>query len=620
MTAREKRSQVTLAALLLLLAAPLGAQTSNAGSFVGNFQVGYQGVDVNGSEEKFRSDLNLRDTPMLFSTYLDYQPGDALQGFADRIELDLSTLGDTPFETLRLDINKYGRYDFHYERRKSDYFYDDLITRAELVGGDDLSILGDQVSFDFERVRDLLDLDIRINRRAKFNLGFDRYTRQGDSTNTVRIQRTVYQVQKPLDERQSDYIAGFEYAWDKVTLILEERYRDYENAFEIFLPGQSGDSDPVLDFFFLDQPYDFTSNDHTLRVVAQPTRKLLIRFAGTLQDLGMDIAADERVKGTDGNGVPYEDETTGDGQIDRDMELLDLDLTYQFTQRWGLILGARSRTLDQNGAFQFGDGLNSGLWKIDTTSYDAGVQFAVSPQLVFSGGFLGENRDVEVSEGEDEDLSGGDRSTDHLGWYVTAAWKPTQRFKLSADFDDSSIDDPFAAASPTSRQHARLRLRYGWENGFWVSGAYTLNDIENSDSNWKSDFDQADVRVGYNGRGLDAHLGYNTITTKSESGTLIGRGNPLPFRVLYDVDSDFVDGRVRWVALERLVLGGDLRLYENSGFYARDRSDYRGWVEILFGQAYWAHLGYRSVDYNEDFWDVEDYDADIVELSIGYRW
>ena len=33
-----------------------------------------------------------------------------------------------------------------------------------------------------------------------------------------------------------------------------------------------------------------------------------------------------------------------------------------------------------------------------------------------------------------------------------------------------------------------------------------------------------------------------------------------------------------------------------------------------------VHLGYRTVDYNEKDFDFDDYDADILEAGIGYRW
>ena len=63
----------------------------------------------------------------------------------------------------------------------------------------------------------------------------------------------------------------------------------------IFLPGQSQGEDPedatILDYFFLDRPYDFTSQNYTAKVIARPTRKLLLRVAGTTEGLDLDAVA-----------------------------------------------------------------------------------------------------------------------------------------------------------------------------------------------------------------------------------------------------------------------------------------------------------------------------------------
>ena len=41
-------------------------------------------------------------------------------------------------------------------------------------------------------------------------------------------------------------------------------------------------------------------------------------------------------------------------------------------------------------------------------------------------------------------------------------------------------------------------------------------------------------------------------------------------------------------------------------------------TEIL--EDYRLRLGWRNVDYDEDTFDFDDYDAEILELGLGYRW
>jgi hypothetical protein len=67
-------------------------------------------------------------------------------------------------------------------------------------------------------------------------------------------------------------------------------------------------------------------------------------------------------------------------------------------------------------------------------------------------------------------------------------------------------------------------------------------------------------------------------------------------------------------------VGGDLRLYQNDGSFGLERDDYRAFVEVGFADAYTARLAYRTVDYSENAVSFDDYDADILEAAIGYRW
>ena len=68
------------------------------------------------------------------------------------------------------------------------------------------------------------------------------------------------------------------------------------------------------------------------------------------------------------------------------------------------------------------------------------------------------------------------------------------------------------------------------------------------------------------------------------------------------------------------LFGGSFRVYDNKGSFALTHDDYRAFVEAGCGAGYVVHLGYRMVDYDEDEFDFDDYDADIAELAIGYRW
>ena len=241
--------------------------------------------------------------------------------------------------------------------------------------------------------------------------------------------------------------------------------------------------------------------------------------------------------------------------------------------------------------------------------------------LTVSGGVRDESRKVDSYWAHGDDTSYEHVTTDQTAFWVVAGWRPTKRLNFSAEIEDASYDNPYTSASPTDRSRYRLRLRYNQDKGLWVGGSYVGSRFENKNSGWDANYDQFDIHAGYHAESVDAAVGYNNIQIeRSIDQQVTAGGGGFLFPVFYDADADFVDGRVRWTANQRFALGGDFRLYENTGSFGVDRTDYRGWIEIGFLQNYLVHLGYRTVDYKQSNYSVDDYDADIAEISVGYRW
>lgn len=600
-------------------------------AFQGRFVLGFRSVDVSGADRKYREDLNLDDGPRLSHFDVLYEPeSEEVRALVDRVRIDLDDLGGDPFESLSLSFEKRGRYSLDYSRIESDYFYEDQLFPVEVQSVRNART-GDFHHFDFTRVRDRAKLALDLSPRAKAHVGFERWQKTGESTTTIDIQRDEFEFDRPIDETLQDYVAGFQYSWDRITLAIEERYREYENAYEIFLPGASQGENPTdssaLDFFFLDQPYDYDSLESTLRLVARPTSRWTIRASGTLQELGLDLHADERSQGTGFSGAPFTTDATGEGEIDRDATLVDVDVAYQVSARVAVVGGAWVRDLDQDGDFLFDGTPRKGRWEIETQGARAGVQYAPTTELTLTAGLRTEEREVRSGwiEGAGE-LELEEEDTSHDGWFGNVSWRPRRDLSLTLDYEDSSYDDPFTLVSPTDRSRLSLRGRWGGGEGAWVSASYLLRESENrgapSTGGFDSDWTQADARVGWRGGGLDASIGYGVLDVERRADRVVNDTVFLP--IDYSIDTDFIDGRVTWAATEAVRLGGSFRLYDTGGALfgtgGLDREDLRVFGEYAFDEGYLLQLGYRTIDYDEKSFDFDDYDADILELGVGYRW
>jgi len=247
------------------------AQNSATSPLTGTVELGTRTVDLAGSATKYREDIDLDDGLRVFNVALEYRASDAAAP-VDVVNFSANQLGGDPYETMALTARKYGAYRLKLDRRRSNYFYADTILPVALasVSG---STAGDLHHFDFERVRDSATLDIDVAPATRLRLGLERQTRSGDSSTTLDIQRDEFELEKPFDESLEQLSIGIEHDFERVTVIFEEVIGTYEHASEVFLagasPGLSLSNPAELQFFSLNQAFDYDSRSHMLRAVAR---------------------------------------------------------------------------------------------------------------------------------------------------------------------------------------------------------------------------------------------------------------------------------------------------------------------------------------------------------------
>lgn len=617
---RRTASAMINAGLVLLLLC--GWQLAVAQDRVsGQVSAGWRGVWNSGDDAKYDQHVDLDQGARLFDFSLSYLPDvEAGAWLPDRVDVQASNLGGDPYDSIRLDVRKYDAYRFTYRHQTSDYFYDDSALGSEFPDAD-----GNFRRFDFERDTDQARLELELSDRTGLFLGYDRYEKSGKSLTVLDVEREEFELRKPIDETLQTMEVGLRYAWDRATVIWTERYRDFDDDSSISLPGFSLGSEPAepteLDFFFLDQPYDYSGWEHQLSVTARPMDRLTLGANVILGDLDADLKARERSQGIDFTGQPFSRDISGSGDIDQDRDLYDASVGYDLNAQFSLFGRYRWHKLKQSGDSEFEQDAVS-RWRIETSIFETGAEWRPLRQLTVSAGWSRENRDVDYRQANEEFDDSEDEETRLDGYYVRVSYAPLDGLDLYLSAEDNNIDDPFTLASPTDSRRYRVQGRYRWADGWGLSANYRYADYENDNSNWETDSHQADLRFTYAGPRLSLSAGY-TYVDVSRSIIQLVRGDTLPFRVDrfdidYDADSDFVDGAVTWKLNQRWTLGGSFRYYDNSGSYDVKRDDARIFAEVEVMDGYLLGVDYRYIDYKEDSFD--EFDADILELSIGRRW
>jgi len=606
----------------LLSALLLAGSVNAADEFSGHVEVGLREVDVQGDENKYDQYLNLDDGPRLFGFSARFAPRETQGSMPDLVDVQVTGLGGEPYESVSVNVKKHGAYRFRYDRHVSEYFYEDLLIRPEDASVEG-STGGDFHHFDFERVRDRASIGIDVTDRATLSLDFDRYEKRGDSTTTADVEREEFEVDQPIDETWRNAGIALEYAWERATFAVSERWQRHENDYSWFLPGFSDGSDvtepTALDLFFLSQPYDSDVREHGVALAVLPTDKLTLTLDVRDLDLDLDIDPAESSRGTDFNGTPFARDIAGRGGIDRDTTLVEAGGTYLISERVQIGASVRRYDLDQTGAISFDGQDTFSRWSLEQLGVEVSAQFAVTGALNVGLGLHRENRDADFREMTSAGTFLREEDTEQDGYFLMAQYRPVNDLHLSFQIEDNRIDDPYTLASATDARAYRLRARYRVNDAWSLTASHRRTDYENDDTDWESRTEQTELRAIYNAGRMTLSAGLARMEVDREIDQLVRGGFRTDrFDIRYSGEATLWDLNAAFDVTDRLALSASFNAYDNDGSFDVRRDDAELGVAYRLPQDYLVQLRYRNVDYDEDH--LEDFDADIWELSLRLDW
>ena len=633
----RKLQAIVLVAFFVLVAAqalPLAAQDKDK-NFSGNFQFGYRAVDTDENAlgyNKYKEHINLASGIRLFNLSLTYKASEALKTYFDRVDLSVINLGGDPFESFSLNIQKFGTYKFRFDRRKSDYFYADMQT----IGG---GVFYDARRLDYTRTHDSGEFNVTLGSNVNIFLNFDRYTKQGKNTTAYETNRVEYALEQPVSEKMTETGFGLDLHVPRYSLLFEQRYQKYTSDNTTYLPAYAdvGTGVATLDSFLQNLPYEFKTNVSTFRFTARPFDNLLLKGAARLSKQKTNISYTEQAAGVDYLSAGFQYQLAGQGRFIRTMELYDFDLSYLIFNKLAVVGAFRYDTFAQSGSFALAGAPELQDFGFKTQGVEAGLQYEFTPKFVLTLGYRNEQRKLTNLE----TAAGADQTTRN-GFFGNLKWD-LKNLHVTADFQRGRYENPFTLISPTSFDRFRATAR--WQlNKFNLSASYLMTRIksdvpgglnfwinygdDNYNDLWKSSNDQINLRLGYHGDKINFSLGYAYIHAKQDSTRLVSypaswAGAPGSFSwvIAYVGNSTLLDATVAWTLSPDWKAGLYANSYVNSGFWPIDRTMLRAYVEYLLSGGFAAQIAYRYAHFKENLsGGANNYNANIVELSFGYRW
>jgi hypothetical protein len=627
-------------------------------TLTGALEVGYRGVEVNGSEGKYREDVNLSEGFRLFDLRLDWAPRES--GLADRLTVDASHLGGDPFQTARFSVEKVGKYDLDLRYRSTEFFYADR--------GWYFNPEGDLHRWDARRDFFGVGLEIDASRNVRVRLGADRQDRDGASTTTRNLQRDVFVLERPVNQTASTYwaAADFRAGWADIT--VEGRLLSYENDWQQ-TASDTGGQDGLSFLQSYRQDSTEKADVPVGRVVfsGRPLRffRFSVGYVRAATELDHDTTG--AWSGTDFDGLTFDTTLTNSGTVERTTDRADLDLSFAILANLALHADYSHLAYDQDGFLDSEE--------VQTGGTDAGSYFV-------QGNVLNEIRldrygvtldwratrsfSLAVGVGRQErtkdfQLSGLPVTTERSLYRGAVRWRPGRLFDLRVDYSQGEDENPVTPISPTTGDRLKVQAVTRPAGALALSLTYRDETHENelgyplgrptTDTPPATRISLAEFGVEawafeliWSGRRLNAVAGYSSTRVLADADIVYNTGfTTVPtFQVFstlqttgYLSERNVFFGDVRYEVGRGWLVGADASVADSSGSFPVQSNVYGAEVRYRFYRGLFARFKYRRFDYAEDnpyavtadpadptqvipAPGINDYDADLWTASLGY--
>lgn len=617
-----------------------------------DIEVGYQEVDVEGSEDMFNTQINQDSGFVLRNLSINFVDPSAEPGFADRLRVDAAGFGGNPAGRLRLDLARGGSYRLR-------LFYHQFQSFSALPGHanpliEDGIVPGQHT---WDRTRDVLDvqLELPIWRAITPIVGYRWNRYEGPGQTTYSVGNDEFRLSSDLEQTESEYYVGVNFHTDTVVGTFIQGWREFEGTDRNRLaPGEGAGNDPgdtlgqeiVLDSFDRSTTTNAETPVTTFNMAVRASDQVRLIGSYVRADYEGDTSLNEDLSG---NLVSFQlarffrglDQTISsrtENPYSRGEFRFELDLSPKI----GVKAGYEARRRDLRGwaliSSLYLDTVNLGGFdpRDITTLVDAENGYQRDDNILraradfrdfgaFSAWaeFASNDQQLDVSEDISQIVLPGGQEGQferRLHRYEVGGMLDLGAARLMLDYSGQDADQAIMRTDFTDR--TRLRGRIDWSLGSFLRLLATAEAI---------DFDNLSEGIGYEAETRRYALDIDVTPTdnlmlgvawdSSTTDTVIPIRIPQTLAVgqsLYAEDGEFLTGDLRW-RISIVTLEAAYSTFENEGSFplTMDRAFARAAVDIT--DAIGAAVEYESWDYDETTFPIGNYDADRYGIYLRWR-
>lgn len=281
--------------LTAALATTLGsAGVARAQAIPFDLEVGYRFVDVIGSEESYRSQINEREGFLVRGLHLGTDGKSEGFPVLDHLRIDGSDLGAGPAGSLSLDAGLTGAYRLRLSYRHLDQF-SALAGFANPLG----ALIGQQT---WNRTRNMVDVNLELLPGAVVTplLGYTSNSLTGPGTTTAFVGQDEFRLAQDLTVHDQEFRAGLGFHAGAFSgEFLQGWRRDHEIEKDLLVPGAGAGNNPGT---VLGNNLNLSSFARSsVTDVNTPTSSFFLRGFATdsVQIIGFYVRANADSNGTD---------------------------------------------------------------------------------------------------------------------------------------------------------------------------------------------------------------------------------------------------------------------------------------------------------------------------------
>jgi hypothetical protein len=466
----------------------------NVGTYnvVQSWELGYRYASVGGDDGKYRSDVNYHDGIRLLSSYLTVNSREGHGRWFDELVLTTQGLGNDPYEsaTLRVQKNRLYRYDLMW--RSNDYFNPGLT----VANGEHL--MDTTYRWQDHEVTLLPDSWFRV--RA----GYSRTVQDGPALTTEQefdSRGDVFPIFRNLKEEYNEYRVGFDVTRKNFRLSILRRWEyfkeDTTDSLTATLSGASvpfgttGDTSTVAGFYRA-QPYRGNTAGWMGNLYGE-RKWIAVNAHFTYAGGRGNFIQSESALGVDRFGTNQNRQVIVTGNGDRPVTTGDLNLTLFPESRLSVINTtsiANTNITGNNFYTQFDNAtlsaqtLNFQFLGVRLITNATDVRYRFSRRLDVFAGFRYSSRLVRSTEdgttpGQPFQGVSAEQSNNLKAGVAGFNWLPLKDLRVHAEGEVGSNDNPFTPISLRNYHAIRARVQYR-KKTYSLGAGYQENYNNNS--------------------------------------------------------------------------------------------------------------------------------------------